>query len=436
MDAYSLLPLPHIPPRAPLPPTNAGNTCYLDAVLVALFADFDGWDGLLLTPNPSPLAQHLRTIVNLFRTGESISASTISTLRHLLITFAAWHPGRAQHDAAELFARLLDALHAPFVPLVNNLIHRATHDVDADHAPFTERLLWLSLYSRSTNHLVTMVDNYFYGEVRHGVRRRGAPPPGVDATISRSLIPAYTPTRETGETVSADRVNFATLTLPLAISRFNATSTYKDCSPVHIPTALPATSYVNPFANGAIHTLILRSIVCHLGTSIQHGHYVAYTYSPIVGWRRWDDMDTTPIRSVSGDVYTGLPEDHAWASEIRHNAYLLFYELVPGEFDHGGRTGPYKVTKINRIEATRLSCQCAADESIALQEQQGEIYNQFNGLGPEVSDISVREQQQIEADHDLAIREQILNNQEMNACNTRVCRRPCCQRHCRRHYYL
>ena len=39
------------PPRRA--PYNGGNTCYLDCVLVALFAEYDGWDGLLQTASSS-----------------------------------------------------------------------------------------------------------------------------------------------------------------------------------------------------------------------------------------------------------------------------------------------------------------------------------------------------------------------------------------------
>ena len=39
------------PPRRA--PFNGGNTCYLDCVLVALFAEYDGWEGLLQTASSS-----------------------------------------------------------------------------------------------------------------------------------------------------------------------------------------------------------------------------------------------------------------------------------------------------------------------------------------------------------------------------------------------
>lgn len=86
-----------------------------------------------------------------------------------------------------------------------------------------------------------------------------------------------------------------------------------------------------------MYTLLLRSVVCHLGETIKSGHYVTYKYVPQVhvaqmgGWRRWDGLDDEPIRSVESEVVTGEPINTKWAVEIRTNFYLLFYELVPGK---------------------------------------------------------------------------------------------------------
>lgn len=329
-------PLPRKPHPAPRPPYNGGNTCYIDAVLVALFAEFDAWDGLLQSDCPTALVSQLAAIVNNLRVARQVSAHAMNDLRAALVSHARWYSGRGQHDAAELFACLLDALQAPFVPLVKNLAHGAAPDDDADHVPFTERLLWLNVCDAAPDHaLARMVDAYFYGEVVHGLRRRGAPAPlgVVDAHVSRSLIPSYTPVRETGETVSASRHRFLFLTVPFGVARFSPTGDRKTRTAIAIPTALPATRYVEPFANGVQHTLMLRSVVCHLGLTLRSGHYVAYTYGPAVGWRRWDDLEDGAVRSVRGNVHTGLPEDAGWTAEIMRDSYIIIYELVPGDAD-------------------------------------------------------------------------------------------------------
>eukprot|EP00177_Eucheuma_denticulatum_P000652 GFKZ01001169.1.p1 GENE.GFKZ01001169.1~~GFKZ01001169.1.p1 ORF type:complete len:422 (-),score=40.90 GFKZ01001169.1:1506-2771(-) len=354
-----LIPLPLQPLPHPRNPENAGNTCYLDSVLISLFAEQDISDSLLTrTTDSEPhqtLRQTLRIAVNHLRRGEAIPKSDIRSLRDALIKLR-WYPGAAQQDAAELYAFLLDHLDAPFLPLFNNLAHSGVPDV-GDHAPSTERLLWLDV--KGIGDLPTMLNDYFFGQVRKGLRRGSGH--GVDALVMRSLIPSYTPIRETGEIVSARRDKFRYLTVPLAINRFRARGNGKDRSPVHVRTALDATSYVNCFADDAKYTLILRSVVCHIGSSISAGHYVCYTFEPAVGWRRWNDLDSNPVRAVRGDVLVGLPEDANWREEIERDCYLLFYELVPGDGEDRLKRG--------RSVGMDIRSQIRADEQLARQTQ-------------------------------------------------------------------
>lgn len=352
-----LIPLSPQPIPSPRNPQNAGNTCYLDSILVALFAEHDGSDSLLTVQTPSPphqaLRKALRVAVNYIRCGQVLPRRAIRDVLDALIKLG-WYPGSAQQDAAELYAFLLDELSAPFVPLYNNLSHGGVPDA-ADHTPSTERLLWLDLNGGGA--LTTMLNHYFFGQVRKGLRRGGS---RVDAKLTRNLIPFYTPTRETGETVSARRINFRYLTVPLAINRFRSRGVRKDRAFVDVPTAISATHYVNHFASGARYTLILRSVVCHIGYSIASGHYVCYTYEPKVGWRRWNDLDDAPVKSVRGDVRLGLPENESWKEEIARDSYLLFYELVPGDGEIGWQG------KGRREEMRK---QVMADEQFARQSQ-------------------------------------------------------------------
>lgn len=315
------------------PPSNGGNTCYLDSVIVALFFQFDGWDELLLADDFKPLSIKLRKVVNDLRRGRGIQSSCLNDLRRILINDAKWHVGCGQQDAAELFAFMLDALQAPFVLLVKNLVHTGLPDSHADRdVPFTERMLWLNLYSRYSNDLKKMTDNYFYAEVVHGLRREGALS-GVDAKLSKSLVPAYSAVRETGETVPSKKTYVNTITVPLAISRFNFTGDAKDRSPVRVPLVMSATRYVSPFANNDSHSLVLRSVICHLGSTMQSGHYVTYTYNSNEVWHRWDDMEGDFVPSSKRNISNEMPEIRQWADEITHDSYLLFYELVPEEGD-------------------------------------------------------------------------------------------------------
>lgn len=330
INSSSLIPPPSLRHTFPRNIVNAGNTCYLDAVIVAMFAEFDGWDALLKT-DKKPIANVLRPFVNLLRLGDRVPKQQVQTTREALINHANWYKGSAQQDAAELFAILLDNLHAPFVPLVRNLIHGARAD-PSDHTPFTERLLWLRSPSRSDS-LHAMIQDYFLAGTLQVSRGREAASSNslVPAQVSISLIPAYTAERETGERVSASRLMFDTLVVPFAVRRFRPDNMRKNTNHVQIPTAISAVDYVEPFARGMNHILILRSVVCHLGSTIKSGHYVTYTHSSKDGWRRWDDLSSDAVISVAGNVKTGEPSNRRWAKEIAENCYLLFYELVPGD---------------------------------------------------------------------------------------------------------
>lgn len=357
-----------LPPRAPV---NGGNTCYLDSVLVAMFAMYDGWDGLIHRLSfDCDVVKRVQAVVNTLRRGKVVQSFALNELRDCLILHAGWYEGCEQHDAAELLSLLLDALHAPFLPLFKNMSHRGNPNLAADHVPFTERVLWLNLTwtpapsslpagrssATTTNEgsveLGALVDSYFFGEVVHDLQRdievtidddgderdgdgtRVSVPTSVDAKVCRSLIPGYTPVRETGEQSSwtASRETFGFMTVPFAVSRFDASGRCKDVRIVRVPTVLDASRYVGPFAvAGVTYKLMLRSVVCHLGESIDLGHYVTYTYADGGGWQRWDDMADGCVRSVEGDVVSGEPRDEGWATEIRRNCYLVFYELVPGD---------------------------------------------------------------------------------------------------------
>lgn len=219
----------------------------------------------------------------------------------------------------------MDLLNAPYIPLIKMILHDSTPE-PADISPFTERLLWL--YPTSESSLEHLLTHFFCHGKLTGIRRGGVI---TDATVRQTLIPFYTSQRETGESTQITRDSFSVVLIPLAIARFSPTGG-KNTATVHVSTAIRAVNYITP-PNKLPYTLILRSIICHLGASIAHGHYVSYTYAPEIGWRRWDDLAPGQVETVRGDVETGLPENRRWTREIERNCYICFYELVPGEYE-------------------------------------------------------------------------------------------------------
>lgn len=101
--------------------------------------------------------------------------------------------------------------------------------------------------------------------------------------VSRSLIPSHMPRRDIGEhsSVAVSRLSFAFLTVPFAVSRFNANGTSKDMRSVRLAKALDASRYMGWFASlGVSYTLIIRAVVFHFCTSPKAIHNVTYTCAP------------------------------------------------------------------------------------------------------------------------------------------------------------
>lgn len=306
-------------------------------------------DALLHTRTPP--TSHLRAIVSHVRRATPVPARLVSELREALVG-SGWHAGKGQHDVTELLTHLLDVLHAPYIPLWKRLVHSAPSEPD-DTAPFTERVLWLDPAKGDVS-VAALLDRYFFDEVLDGLNRGGGK---VSARVYKTLFPFYTPLRETGESVSATRSSFDALLIPLALNRYRQ-GVQKNTTSVHLPTAIPAMRYVQPGTRTPAYTLMLRSVICHLGSRITSGHYVTYTYHPTVGWRRWDDLQGGVVKSVRGDVGNGLPENQAWRNEICQDSYLVFYELVPGDGEEKWRRQDESVARHLQVEEDFRSAFC------------------------------------------------------------------------------
>lgn len=305
----NLRPLPNPPLAHPKNLHNAGNTCYISALLAALFAEQDFLDALLAAPTtPSILRRTLIPPINHLR-GATFPTTKphLAALRTALTTTIAFPPDTSQQDASELLTLLLDALRAPYIPL------HTTHPHPASPNTSTERILILPAPKGPTT-LQALLVAYFH----------------PTAPSTAHLLPFYTPLHPTGTLSPHPASALETLILPLALPRFTANA-LKSRVRISPSTALPASDYVRPLGHArTAHTLILRSAVVHLGNSLHTGHYVAYTFTSARAWRRWDDLSSAVI-SCKSDPVSGLPTRASWREELRRDAYLLLYELVPGD---------------------------------------------------------------------------------------------------------
>ncbi|KAG0352166.1 hypothetical protein BG005_008363 [Podila minutissima] len=169
------------------------TSCYIDALLFAMFARLTAFEGLLnvnldgdsdsdsdgsgkvgapkaITEKQEMLLRThrlqtwLRMFVNQLRSGKLVQAHVVKELRQHLYC-CGWHcpgpmdpPGSSrQEDASELFMFLTEKLHLPYLPLEQRLLHGAKISDDDDKV-ITERMLQISIPAPEIPRLSLMPD--------------------------------------------------------------------------------------------------------------------------------------------------------------------------------------------------------------------------------------------------------------------------------------
>lgn len=129
---------------------NRGNvTCYLDALLFAMFAKLEAFECMLkndLTNEPQRnLAALIRLWVNMLRSGKLIHTDMTQLIQNALAA-CGWKDAMLleQQDTSEAFAFITETLQLPLLPLQVDLFHQGKRD-DDDHKVVYERLLNLAV---------------------------------------------------------------------------------------------------------------------------------------------------------------------------------------------------------------------------------------------------------------------------------------------------
>lgn len=148
-------------------------TCYLDALLFAMFAKLEAFECMLNSEELSGesqkrLAGLLRLWVNLLRSGKLIHADMTELIQEALAD-CGWSDARLveQQDTSEAFAFITETLQLPLLPLQVDLFHQGQND-EADHKVVYERLLNLAVppdvEGRGIN-LEDCLEEYFNSQV-------------------------------------------------------------------------------------------------------------------------------------------------------------------------------------------------------------------------------------------------------------------------------
>lgn len=369
---------------------NAGNSCYFDALLFAMFATHTIFDGLLaIAIDPGKVAVRkfqasLRLCVNQLRRGLLVTRFTMTKVRD--DAFAAGFAGAnglgtglrtAQEDTSELFLWLLNTLEAPYLPLNETILHGAREEAD-DTKYSAERLLALDIpeTSRDGIPLERLLEAFFFEnrlEVTRSVERSAKVLDFNDETKGRRdnttllrvpalsalrILPFYTPQSQTGDQTevssamwpdmpaspldgsppayaSSSRGSGQTpfLVLPILFKRYASTAeppfSRRLSVSITIPASLRFTLFVNDLRDGddgSDYVLELQSAVCHRGESVGSGHYVAVAKGRDVDGSNWLHFDDL---AASGRVKkaSSYADELALFDELSRDAYLTIWQL-------------------------------------------------------------------------------------------------------------
>ncbi|EMC96952.1 hypothetical protein BAUCODRAFT_121485 [Baudoinia panamericana UAMH 10762] len=201
-DTYEGIVKPYDPNTRLLGAVNReGVTCYLDALLFAMFARLDSFEAMLYDSFEDfprrKLAGIIRLWVNMLRTGRLITADVTATLQSALVG-CGWQDAAKlkQQDPSEGFTFITDQLQLPLLTLKMDLYHTGKEDVQDDHKFVNERLLEVAILDEppegtSVITLEACLEHYFNSRIevkRHLENRRRNTLKSMSSTETASKV--------------------------------------------------------------------------------------------------------------------------------------------------------------------------------------------------------------------------------------------------------
>ncbi|KAG9232767.1 ubiquitin carboxyl-terminal hydrolase-domain-containing protein [Amylocarpus encephaloides] len=151
-----------------------GVTCYLDALLFAMFSRLGSFEPILYTNfEDEPrrrLAALIRLWVNLLRSGKLIQTDVTGYLQEALAACGWEDAGKLeQQDTSEAFSFITEKLELPLLTLKMDIFHTGKEDDNDDHKFVQERLLEVAVPKESEDgrpiRLEDCLENYFNNQV-------------------------------------------------------------------------------------------------------------------------------------------------------------------------------------------------------------------------------------------------------------------------------
>lgn len=175
-DTYEGIVRPYTPDQKLLGAINReGVTCYLDALLFAMFARLDSFEAMLYDnfddAKRKRLAGLLRLWVNMLRTGRLITTDITERLQQAMAD-CGWADAERlrQQDPSEAFTFITGQLELPMLTLKMDMHHAGKEDPQDDHKFVNERLLEVAILDQPSegNCVVTLEDcleHYFNNRI-------------------------------------------------------------------------------------------------------------------------------------------------------------------------------------------------------------------------------------------------------------------------------
>lgn len=230
-EAFAGIITPYNPHVQMVGAENRGNvTCYLDALLFAMFAKLESFECMLKhdlnDERTRKLATLLRLWVNMLRSGRLIHTDLTQHIQEALAS-CGWQDAALveQQDTSEAFAFITETLQLPLLTLQVDLFHQGKRDND-DHKVVYERLLNLAVPPDPEGKGIKLEDcleEYFNTKVdvlRDSLEEKTPQPPTAHLDTAHGRLIA----EETGEPATWTASSAPSTPLHRPLPRHRATS--------------------------------------------------------------------------------------------------------------------------------------------------------------------------------------------------------------------
>ena len=191
-----------------------------------------------------------------------------------------------QQDSAEAFTFITETLALPSLALTMHLAHGGVKDDESDYKVVTERLLHVPIPDEDVT-LERCLQDYFSNQVnvKRDVSEKKTSPSTVQAWQFFQLLPFFSTADTDSET--AKFFESQKPIVAICLKRYTTDTrgrAFKKDTLVYVPNVIDLPDFMATDAN-TLHRLVLYSAVCHRGSSIHSGHYVALARDPLVPGR-------------------------------------------------------------------------------------------------------------------------------------------------------